>query len=38
MVVIDEEDGTRTIVPWDIVRKVVIHPEPGSASRLDLEE
>lgn len=36
--IVDEEDGTRTIFPWEIVRKIVVHPEPGSASKLDSEE
>lgn len=32
---VTEQDGTETWFPVAIVRKVVIHPEPGSGSRLD---
>lgn len=37
-VLVDEEDGKRTMFPVECVRKIVVHPEPGSESRLDLEE
>lgn len=28
-VVVDEPDGTRTMIPFDLVRKIVVHPYAG---------